>query len=89
MSVHDPQSAGNTIAGIRRAYRGKMCVRLRLDPQVLPFCTPKDIRETVREVVKELSLPDGGLWLDTNLCTADVPLKNLKAICEAYEEFCF
>jgi hypothetical protein len=66
-----------------------MCVKIRLDPQSLPFVSPGEIRDTVRTVVDELAAPEGGLWLDTNLCTADVPMENLVAICEAYEEFCF
>ena len=89
ITVHDPQIAGNTIAGIREHYRGKMCVRLRLDPQALPFCKPSDVHEMVREVVGELAAPEGGLWIDTNLMTTDVPMENLEAICEAYEAYCF
>ena len=89
VSCHDPQIAGNTIPGIKRAYQDKMCVKIRLDPQTLPFVTPDHIRETVRDVVGELARPEGGLWIDTNLCTGDVPMANLLAICEAYEAFCF
>ena len=89
ISCHDPQVSANSVAGIKEAYKGKMCVKIRLDPQSLPFVSPAAIRDTVREVVEELATPEGGLWLDTNLCTADVPMENLVAICQAYEEFCF
>jgi hypothetical protein len=89
VSCHDPQLSANGLPGIKSAYRGKMCVKIRLDPQSLPFVSPGEIRDTVRTVVDELAAPEGGLWLDTNLCTADVPMENLVAICQAYEEFCF
>jgi uroporphyrinogen decarboxylase len=89
VSCHDPQISANTLAGIRDAYKGKMCVKIRLDPQALPFCRPEDVRGMVQEVVEELGAPEGGLWLDTNLCCTDIRMEILEAICLAYEEFCF
>ena len=89
VSCHDPQVSANTIPGIKQAYGGKLCVRIRLDPQALPFCKPEDVREMVREIVETLGAPEGGLWLDTNLCCTDIPMEILEAICLAYEEFCF
>ena len=89
VSCHDPQISANGLAGIKAAYQGKMCAKIRLDPQSLPFVSTGEIREMVRAAVEELATPEGGVWLDTNLCTADVPMENLAAICQAYEEFCF
>ena len=89
VSCHDPQVSANSLEGIKAAYANRMCVKIRLDPQSLPYVSPAEIRGTVRAVVNTLGSPQGGLWLDTNLCTADVPMENLVAICQAYEEFCF
>lgn len=40
VSMHDPQLRANTLDGIVRTYKGKMCVRLDLDEQMFPFSTP-------------------------------------------------
>ena len=66
-----------------------MCVNIRLNPQALPFVTPQQVHEMVRETVETMGDPAGGLWLDCNLCSSDVPMENLEAICAAFEEFCF
>lgn len=86
VSMHDPQIRANTLAGIVQAYKGKMCVKLDLDRQMLPFCEPQDIREQVREVVMELGSPEGGLILWAWV-SPDVPLENIQALIAAAEEF--
>ena len=84
--VHDPQIRANTLAGIIRAYKGKMCVKLDLDGQMFPFCKPADIRAQVKEVVTQLGSPQGGLEL-TSFLSPDVPLENIEALAVAIEEF--
>ena len=86
VSIHDPQARACTIEGIAQAYQGKMCVKVDLDEQMFPFCTPADIRKHVREVVEKLWLPQGGLMV-CGEPTPDVPLENIGAICSALEEF--
>jgi hypothetical protein len=88
VSVHDPQIRANTLDGIARTYKGKMCVDLDLDRQMFQFCKPDDIREQIREAVERLSLPEGGLMMKAEVYAADISLENAEAICQAMEEFC-
>jgi len=86
VSMHDPQIGANTLEGIIKAYKGKMCVKLDLDRQMLPFCKPEDVRQQVEQVVTQLGSPQGGLMLWTWV-SPDVPLNNIEVIAAAAEEF--
>jgi uroporphyrinogen decarboxylase len=89
VSMHDPQLRANTLEGIRRAYKGKVCVTVDLDRQSFPFLTPAQIRDQIRETVDVMAEPEGGLMLSAGVWGADVPLANIEAICAAMEEFCW
>jgi len=89
VSVHDPQLRPNTVAGIACAYKGKLCASVDLDQQGFPFMTPGEIREQIMGVVGEIGAPEGGLMLSAGINDAIVPLRNIAAILEAMEEFCF
>jgi hypothetical protein len=43
----------------------------------------------VKEVIDAMAMPEGGLMLAAGIWGADVPLRNIEAICEAMEEYCF
>jgi hypothetical protein len=88
VSVHDPQVRANTIEGIRRAYKGKLCALVDLDEQMLPVCSPEDIRDQMKEIVEKLGDPKGGLMIFA-APSVDVPPANMEAICAAWEEHCF
>jgi hypothetical protein len=88
VSVHDPQLRANTLEGIARAYKGKLCVNLDLDRQSFPFLTPAQIRAQIKEVVEVMGAPEGGLMVMAGIYGADVPLRNIEAICEAMEDHC-
>lgn len=89
VSIHDPQVGANTLEGIVKGYKGKeICAMVDLDQQMFPFWRPRDIREHIREVVKKMGSPRGGLMINVDL-SSDVPLKNIEAICLSLEEFCF
>jgi hypothetical protein len=89
VSTHDPQLRANTLDGIARVYKGKMCINLDMDRQMFPFCSPEDIRRQVKESVEKLNSKEGGLMIFGSIYGADVPLENIEAICTAFEEFCF
>jgi uroporphyrinogen decarboxylase len=89
VSVHDPQLRANTLEGIALAYKGKLCANVDLDRQSFPFITPAQIRQQVKEVVDRMARPEGGLMIGTGIFGADVPLRNIEAICVAMEDFCF
>jgi hypothetical protein len=89
MSMHDPQLRANTLAGIARAYRGKVCATVDLDRQSFAFLTPQGIRDQVQEVVDVMADPKGGLMISGSIWGADVPLRNIEALCAAVEDCCF
>jgi len=89
VSVHDPQIRANTLEGIARAYKGKMCANVDLDRQGFPFMTPAQIREQVRQVIDIMASPEGGLMLSGSVWGGDVPLENINALCQALEDYCF
>lgn len=89
VSAHDPQLRANTLPGIVKAYKGKLCAMVDLDRQSFPFVDPHVIRQQVKEVVDAMALPEGGLGLTVAIYGTDVPLKNIAALCEAIEDFCY
>jgi uroporphyrinogen decarboxylase len=86
VSVHDPQIRANTVEGIVRAYKGKLCADVDLDEQMFARCTPDDIRRQVEEVVEHMGSVKGGLMLTGLIMEADVPLENIEALCAALEK---
>lgn len=85
-SMHDPQIGANTVTGIEKAYKGRMCVKVDFDRQKLPFWRPMQIEQHVAEIVQRLGSPEGGLVLWTWL-TPDVPLDNIEALAVAIEKY--
>jgi hypothetical protein len=88
VSVHDPQLRANTVDGIAREYKGKLCAQVDLDRQSFPFLDPRGLRRQVKEVVDVLGDPQGGLMVLASISAADVPLANIEALCEAMEDYC-
>jgi hypothetical protein len=88
VNKHDPQFRANTLEGIERAYKGKMCIHLDLDRQMFAFCKPQDIRDQVREAVERLNSPEGGLMLLGQVYDDNTPLENIEALIAAMEESC-
>jgi hypothetical protein len=89
VSVHDPQIRPNTVAGIAKAYRGRLCASVDLDQQGFPFMTPQEIRDQIHEVVDVLAMPEGGLMMTATFYDPNTPLRNIEATAEALEDFCF
>lgn len=88
VSAHDPQLRANTLEGIERVYKGKICIALDLDRQVFPFCKPGDIQKQVKDVVEKLGSPEGGLTVFGSVSAGDVPLENIEALCKSLEDYC-
>lgn len=88
VSTHDPQIRANTLEGIKRAYKGKMCINLDLDRQMFAFCTPQDIRDQIRDAVEALDSPEGGFMMFAAVCDGDTSLENIEAMCTGMEDYC-
>lgn len=85
VSVLNPQIRANSLAGLKKTGKGKVCIDLDLDRQLFPFVRPKELKAHIKEVVDELALEEGGLMLYAE-CEPDVPLENIEVICETLEE---
>jgi hypothetical protein len=84
-SIINPQIRANTLEGLEKVAKGKICVDLDLDRQLFPFATAEQIQAHIKEAVHRLNLPEGGLMLSAS-CLPDIPLENIVAICETFEE---
>jgi len=66
---------------------GKVCVRSDLDRQyIIPFGTPEQVRQHVKETVELFGRCNGGLILHGEI-GPDVPWENIVAMYEAFDEF--
>ena len=83
--VINPQIRANTLPGLVEYAKGSVCICLDLDRQLFPFVTPGEVKDHIHEARDTLYSPDGGLILHAE-CAPDVPLENIKAICEGLEE---
>lgn len=88
VTMHDPQVRANTIQGIAKTYKGKLCPQIDIDEQMLPYCTPEDIHQQIKEVVEAMYAPEGGFAIYA-IPSPDVPLDNIEALCTGWEEVCW
>ena len=88
VSAHDPQLRANTLDGIVRAYKGKLCANVDLDRQMFAFCSPDDIWKQIEQVVERMYMPEGGLMMQGSISDATLPLENIEALCDAIEAHC-
>lgn len=92
--VVNPQTNANGattaegIANVAAICRGRICVDADLDRQyVIPFGTPAEVREHVRETVQGLAGEHGGLLIMAYAYPL-APLENVEALYRAFAEFC-
>jgi len=85
VNIINPQIRANGLDGLVRFAKGNVCIRLDLDRQLFPFAAPSDLRKHIREAMDALYMPEGGLMLSAE-CAHDVPIENIRAICETFEE---
>jgi uroporphyrinogen-III decarboxylase len=87
VDVLNPQFSCLDLKALAQISGGKVCIATDLDRQfVLPFGTPEEVREHVREVVKTLWHPHGGI-IGRGEIGPDVPLENAEAMFQAFREF--
>lgn len=85
VSVHDPQLRANTLEGIEKHYKGRLCANVDLDRQMWAFCSPSEIEDQVKQVMDRLYMPEGGLMISASVWDANTPLENIDALCTALE----
>ncbi|MEM3809326.1 MAG: uroporphyrinogen decarboxylase family protein [Thermoproteota archaeon] len=87
VSVINLQDRVNGIENIEKKIKGRVCIDLDIDRQyIVPFGTPEIIKEHIKNAVTSLGSKNGGLMLYSEI-HADVPLRNIDAVCNAMEEF--
>jgi uroporphyrinogen decarboxylase len=83
-----PRAAGMDLAGLKQDFGRDLVFHGSIDiQQTLPFGTPDDVRAEVKQRL-EVGKPGGGFII----CTAhniqvDVPLANILALIEAYQQY--
>ena len=87
VSIHDPQERANSIEGIAKHYKGKLCIDLDLDRQSFPFLSPEGIKRQIKKAVETLSSSEGGLMMKAEIADPNIPLENIKAICDSFQEY--
>ena len=86
VNMINPQYRANGLDNLVRVCKGRIPINLDLDRQLLPFATPKDIDDHVRECVEKLYLPEGGLGLSLELAQ-DIPIENMDAAIAAVDKY--
>ena len=89
VQVINLQDLVNGIDWIAERFRGKICVELDIDRQLItPYGTPAQIDALIREEVEKISTPAGGLCMVYGWYPG-VPLENAKAVMDAMEKYAF
>jgi len=86
VDVVNPQIGANGFRALEEVAKGRICVDLDLDRQMLPFWSPAEVDAHVREAVERLGSREGGLWLKAEIGD-DVPLANARATFAALEKY--
>lgn len=88
LDVINPQLNCNGADNVGRLCRAQICVDADLDRQyVIPFGTPAEVREHVRQSIKTIASDDGGMLIIAHAYPL-APLENVAALYEAFNEYC-
>jgi hypothetical protein len=89
VQVINLQDLVNGVDWIADRFRGKVCVELDIDRQLItPYGTPAQIDALIREEVEKISTPAGGLCMVYGWYPG-VPLENARAVMDAMEKYAF
>jgi len=87
VSIVNPQDLVNGIDNLAREVKGRVCICIDIDRQrILPFGSPSDVRDLVKEEVMKLGSPAGGLEMIVGIYPPTPP-RNVDALFSALEEF--
>lgn len=87
--LHPIQAGTMDDKNIAMRYGGRICFWIGMDVQkVIPFGTPDEVRNVVRERIRTFSRPEGGLVLAAgNAILPDTPIENLRVYLETLREY--
>ena len=86
VNMINPQFRANGLDNLVRVCKGKIPINLDLDRQLLPFCSPNDVYDHVRECVETLWLPEGGFGINLEI-GFDYPIENIDAAIHAVDVY--
>ena len=87
MTICNIQDLVNGVDDIARELKGRVCVDLDVDRQsVVPYGTPREIRDLIEYEVRTLGSPQGGLMMTCGVYPPTPP-ENVDAVLCAMEEF--
>jgi hypothetical protein len=70
-----------------KPYAGKVCFRTDIDRQhILPFVSPAEVKQHIRLLFETIGTPEGGI-VACGEVIEDVPIENIAAMYEAFQEF--
>lgn len=86
VDVLNPQFSCHNLSELGRLVSGKVCICSDIDRQyLLPYGTPEEIEENIKEVIRIFGSHNGGLIGRAEI-GADVPLENAEAAYRAFYE---
>ena len=86
-SVLNIQDFINGIENIKDKCKGRVCIGLDIDRQrLIPFGTPRQIKDHIKEAITKLGSNEGGLMLLAGIYP-DAKVKNIEALCQAMERY--
>ena len=87
--IINPQDLCNGIDDLVKNVKGRICINLDIDRQtVVPFGSPQDIDDLIKEEVMKLGSSEGGLQFICGVYPP-TPLANINALLEALEKYRF
>ncbi|MCE5279066.1 MAG: uroporphyrinogen decarboxylase family protein [Planctomycetaceae bacterium] len=87
LSIVNPQDLVNGIDNLAKVFKGRVCIQCDIDRQsVLPYGSPADVHELIKEEVMKLGSPAGGLEFIVGLYHP-TPMANIEALCTALEKY--
>lgn len=87
VTVLNPQHEIMDTQRVGQIVNGRCCIRTDIDRQwVIPFGTPDQIRDKVKEAIAAFGQHDGGVILHCEI-GQDVPFANIEALYSAFYEF--
>jgi len=87
VDIVNPQDLCNGIDELARRIKGRACIRLDIDRQyILPYGTPGDVDDLIREEVEKLGSREGGLMFICGLYPP-TPVRNVEALARALTNY--
>lgn len=87
VSIVNPQDLVNGIDNLAREVKGRVCIRVDIDRQkIVPFGSPQDVRDLIKEEVMKLGSPSGGLEMIVGIYPPTPPA-NVDALFSALDQY--